>query len=50
VRGRIDWTYALSLDLTDAGFDDSVLSEFRTRLMVLSQFFFEAICGYDLPL
>jgi transposase len=33
VRGRIDWKYALSLDLTDAGFDYSVLSEFRTRLI-----------------
>lgn len=32
VRGRIDWKYALGLDLTDAGFDFSVLSEFRTRL------------------
>jgi transposase len=27
VRGRIDWKYALGLDLTDAGFDFSVLSE-----------------------
>src|SRR4029453_14889451 len=26
VRGRIDWKYALGLDLTDAGFDFSVLS------------------------
>ena len=34
VRGRIDWKYALSLDLTDAGFDHTVLSEFRTRLLV----------------
>lgn len=25
VRGRIDWKYALSLDLTDPGFDFSVL-------------------------
>src|SRR5687768_3525632 len=33
VRARIDWKYALSLDLTDAGFDASVLSEFRTRLL-----------------
>ena len=33
VRGRIDWKYALSLDLTDTGFDSSVLSEFRTRLV-----------------
>jgi transposase len=33
VRGRIDWKYALGLELTDAGFDASVLSEFRTRLL-----------------
>src|SRR4051812_26533420 len=33
VRGRIDWKYALGLDLTDAGFDSTVLSEFRTRLV-----------------
>lgn len=34
VRGRIDWKYALALELTDDGFDASVLSEFRTRLIV----------------
>lgn len=33
VRGRIDWKYALGLELTDAGFDYSVLSEFRGRLI-----------------
>jgi transposase len=33
VRARIDWKYALSLELTDEGFDFSVLSEFRTRLL-----------------
>jgi transposase len=33
VRGRIDWKYTLSLELVDPGFDDSVLSEFRTRLI-----------------
>jgi transposase len=33
VRGRIDWKYALALELTDPGFDASVLSEFRTRLV-----------------
>lgn len=33
VRGRIDWKYALSLELTDTGFDFSVLSEFRDRLL-----------------
>jgi transposase len=33
VRSRIDWKYALGLELTDPGFDYSVLSEFRTRLI-----------------
>ncbi len=33
VRSRIDWKYVLRLDLTDPGFDASVLSEFRTRLL-----------------
>ena len=33
VRGRIDWKYALGLELSDPGFDASVLSEFRERLV-----------------
>ncbi len=33
VRSRIDWKYALSLELTDSGFDAAVLSEFRSRLI-----------------
>ncbi len=33
VRARIDWKYLLGLELTDAGFDFSVLSEFRARLL-----------------
>jgi len=33
VRARIDWKYVLSLELTDEGFDFSVLSEFRDRLL-----------------
>jgi transposase len=33
LRARIDWKYALGLELTDPGFDSSVLSEFRTRLL-----------------
>jgi transposase len=33
VRARIDWKYLLGLDLTDPGFDFSVLSEFRARLL-----------------
>jgi transposase len=34
VRRRIDWKYALCLGLTDSGFDFSVLSEFRRRLLL----------------
>jgi transposase len=33
VRGRIDWKYLLGLELTDPGFDASVLCEFRARLL-----------------
>lgn len=33
VRGRIDWKYCLGLELTDKGFDFSVLSLFRARLL-----------------
>jgi transposase len=33
IRGRIDWKYALALELTDPGFDASVLSAFRQRLI-----------------
>src|SRR5260370_1959972 len=33
VRGRIDWKYALGLELTDPGIDASVLSEFRARVV-----------------
>ncbi len=33
VRARIDWKYALGLELSDSGFDYSILSEFRTRLV-----------------
>ncbi|MCB1770657.1 MAG: transposase [Candidatus Competibacteraceae bacterium] len=31
VRGRLDWKYVLGLELTDPGFHDTVLSEFRSR-------------------
>ena len=34
VRARIDWKYALGLELTDSGLDASVLSEFRSRVVV----------------
>lgn len=33
VRGRLDWKYCLGLSLDDDGFDFSVLSEFRARLV-----------------
>lgn len=33
VRSRIDWKYLLGLELTDSGFDHSVLSGFRSRLV-----------------
>ena len=33
VRSRIDWKYACALELTDPGFDASVLTEFRARLL-----------------
>jgi transposase len=37
MRTRIDWKYVLSLELTDPGFDFSVLSEFRQRLIAGGQ-------------
>ncbi len=37
VRTRIDWKYVLSLELTDPGFDFSVLLEFRSRLLEAQQ-------------
>jgi transposase len=36
VRGRLDWKYCLGLSLEDEGFDFSVLSEFRSRLVTAS--------------
>ena len=33
VARAIDWKYALGLELTDPGFDASVLSKFRARLV-----------------
>jgi len=33
VRARIDWKYLLGLELTDPGFDFSILTDFRTRLL-----------------
>lgn len=45
VRSRIDWKYTLGLCLTDRGFDFSVLSEFRTRLVEgqVEHLLFEAV-------
>lgn len=37
VRGRLDWKYCLGLALEDEGFDFSVLSEFRSRLVAAGQ-------------
>lgn len=33
VRGRLDWKHLLGLELVDPGFDHSVLTEFRDRLI-----------------
>lgn len=33
VRARIDWKYALGLELSDSGFDFSILCDFRKRLV-----------------
>ncbi|MEU4164056.1 IS1182 family transposase [Actinoplanes sp. NPDC026670] len=33
VRARMDWKYLLGLELDDAGFDFTVLTDFRTRLI-----------------
>jgi transposase len=45
VRGRLDWKYCLGLPLDDEGFDFSVLSEFRARLLAagLETAIFEAL-------
>lgn len=37
VRARIDWKYLLGLELTDPGFDASVLCEFRSRMIAGGQ-------------
>lgn len=50
VRARIDWKYALGLELDDPGFNFSILSEFRQRLvnnqeqtMLLDEFLQEVV-------
>jgi len=47
VRGRIDWKYLLCLELDDAGFDYSVLCEFRARLLAggAEQRLFDLVLG-----
>jgi transposase len=47
VRGRLDWKYCLGLRLEDEGFDYSVLSEFRSRLVAgrLEAVLLEALLG-----
>jgi transposase len=47
VRGRLDWKYCLGLALEDEGFDFSVLSEFRSRLVAgsLELTLLEALLG-----
>ena len=37
VQSRIDWKYALGLELTDAGLDVSLLVDFRARLVASEQ-------------
>jgi len=37
MRTRMDWKYVLSLELSDPGFDFSILSEFRQRLLAGGQ-------------
>jgi transposase len=48
VRARLDWKYALGLELEDRGFDFSVLSEFRSRLIEgkREHLLFEAMLTY----
>jgi transposase len=45
VRSRLDWKYLLALELKDPGFDASVLSEFRSRLVAggAEQLLFETV-------
>ncbi len=48
VRTHLDWKYLLCLELTDRGFDHTVLSEFRTRLLThgAERRLFEAVLTY----
>jgi Transposase domain (DUF772) len=49
VRTRIDWKYALSLEITDSGFDFSILSEFRSRYLVETGYVHAEILHADAP-
>ncbi len=48
VRSRIDWKYALGLELEESGFHFSVLCEFRARLIEgqLEMLLFEKMLTY----
>src|SRR5262245_40516539 len=48
VRARLDWKYLLRLEVGDAGFDASVLVEFRGRLLSgqAEQHLFETLLGW----
>jgi transposase len=48
VRSRIDWKYALGLELEDSGFHFSILCEFRARLIEgqLERLLFEKMLTY----
>lgn len=48
VRARLDWKYALGLELEDRGFDFSVLCEFRSRLLEgnMEHLLFETMLNY----
>ncbi len=48
VRARLDWKYVLRLELDDAGFDASVLCEFRGRLVAgeAEWLLFEAVLAW----
>jgi transposase len=48
VRVRLDWKYALNLELADPGFDFSILCEFRARLLTrgAEQLLFETMLDH----
>ncbi|BCL79093.1 transposase [Ktedonobacteria bacterium brp13] len=52
VRARIDWKYLLGLELTDPGFDFTLLTDFRARLLAgdAEQRIFEVVVQQPNPL